>query len=190
MKTICIAAMLLLSAGWCVGQAPRASLNIPSTEVYLGYVATYPDYGPQLNSYRLDGFEGQFGKGITSHALGIASGVISFGTVAGVSVKEFSGTAGVKYNILTGKFRPYAMGQAGYAFQTSNGLYAGDHHPPLKSGATDHEDGLTYRMGGGADLQLTPKIYWRILQWDVQPQPWARHTPWYQNFSSGVGYRF
>ncbi len=51
-------------------------------------------------------------------------------------------------------------------------------------------DGVTFRMGGGADLQITPKIYWRIAQFDEQRMPWAQHTPYYVNISSGIGYRF
>ena len=188
MKNVFIAALVVVTAGFCFGQAPKASLNVPSTDVYVGYIMTSPDYGAKLFSYRLNGFEGAFSKGLTHRMSAIASGAFVFGT--SYSVKQFSGTVGVKVNVLTGRFRPYATGQIGYARQSSNGFYAGDHHPPLAPGSSDVESGFTYRMGMGADLQLTPKIYWRLLQWDIQPQPWARHTPYYQNFSSGVGYRF
>jgi hypothetical protein len=192
MKSFCLAALLAVSAGFCFGQAPKASLNVPSTDVYVGYIATSPDYGASLFSYRLNGFEGAYSKGLNPHIYAIASGAFVFGT--NYSVKQFSGTVGAKVNVLTGKFRPYITGQVGYARQSSSskigGMYAGDHHPPLASNATDVEDGLTYRVGIGGDLQLTSKIYWRMLQWDMQPQPWGRHTPFYNNFSSGVGYRF
>jgi hypothetical protein len=188
MRYFCLAALLVVTAGLGFGQAPKASLNLPSTDVYVGYIATFPDYGPHFNSFRFDGVEGAFAKGLTSHVSVIASGAVVFGSR--YNVKQFSGTLGPKVYFLTGKFRPYATGQAGFAFQTSSGLYANDHHPPLAAGATDHESGFTYRMGGGADLQVTPKLYWRLLQWDVQPMPWGRHTPFYQNFSSGLGYRF
>jgi hypothetical protein len=149
---------------------------------------TSPDYGAKLFSYRLNGFEGAFSKALTPHVSGIASGAFVFGT--SFSVKQFSGTAGVKFNVLTGRIRPYATGQLGYARQSSNGFYANDHHPHLAPGASDVESGFTYRIGIGGDLDITRKIYWRVLQWDIQPQPWARHTPYYENFSSGVGYRF
>lgn len=192
MKSFCIAVLLVVTAGFCFGQAPKSSLNVPNTDVYVGFITTFPDYGPKFNSYEFNGFEAAFSKGLTPHISAIASGAFVFGSV--FNVKQVSGTVGIKYNVLAGKFRPYATGQVGYARQTSTGtnggMYAHDRIPPLPAGATDVEDGLTYRMGGGADLQITQKIYLRLLQWDVQPQPWGRHTPYYQNFSSGVGYRF
>lgn len=194
MKNFCIAALLVVTAGFCFGQAPKSSLNIPTTDVYVGFIATFPDYGENFNSYRFDGFEGAFSKALTSRIYGIASGSFVFGST--YSVKEFSGTVGAKVNVLTGKFRPYATGQFGYARLSSsggpafNGMYGNDHHPPIPKGSSVVEDGFTYRMGIGGDLQVTPKIYVRLLQWDVQPQPWGRHTPYYYNFSSGVGYRF
>jgi hypothetical protein len=192
MKNFCIAVLLVVAAGICFGQAPKASLNVPTTDVFVGYITTSPDYGPGLFSYRLNGFEGAYSKGFSRHFAVIASGAFVFGT--NYNVKQFSGTVGGKYNFLTGKLRPYGTAQVGYAHQSSSskigGLYAGDHHPPLALGATDVEAGLTYRIGAGADLQMTPKIYWRIVQWDIQPMPWARHTPEYVNFSSGMGYRF
>lgn len=186
MKNFCIAVLLVVTAGVGFAQAPKSSLNVPTTDVYVGYITTSPDYGPGLFSYRFNGFEGAFSKGLTPHIALIASGAFSFGT--NYSVKQFSGTVGVKYSFTTGRFRPYGTAQAGYAHQSSNGMYAHDHVPPIVG--TDVESGLTYRLGGGADLQMTPKIYWRILQWDVQPMPWGRHTPDYVNFSSGIGYRF
>jgi hypothetical protein len=188
MKNFYIAVLLIVAAGFGFGQAPKSSLNVPTTDVYGGYITTSPDYGNSLFSYRFNGFEGAFSKGFTPHIALIASGAFSFGT--NYSVKQFSGTVGGKFNILTGRFRPYGTAQIGYAHQSSNGMYADDHHPPLAPGTTDVESGLTYRLGGGADLQMTPKIYWRLLQWDIQPMPWGRHTPDYVNFSSGIGYRF
>jgi hypothetical protein len=190
MKNFCIAVLLVVTAGICFGQAPKSSLNVPTTDVYVGYITTSPDYGGGLFSYRFNGFEGAFSKGLSRHVALIASGTFSFGTA--YNVKQFSGTVGGKYSFRTGKFRPYGTAQLGYAHQSSHsamgGLYAHDHHPTIVG--TDVESGLTYRLGGGADLQMTPKLYWRILQWDVQPMPWGRHTPDYVNFSSGMGYRF
>jgi hypothetical protein len=104
--------------------------------------------------------------------------------------KQISATVGGKYNFRTGKYRPYGTGQIGYSYQRSHGMYAGDHNPPLPVGPVIVEDGLTYRIGGGLDVQITPRISWRVGQWDFQPQPWGRHLPVYQNFSSGIGWRF
>jgi hypothetical protein len=192
MRNFCIAVLLVVMAGFCFGQAPKSSLNVPTTDVYVGYLTTSPDYGGGLFSYRFNGFEGAFSKGLSPHFALIASGTFSFGT--NYNVRQFSGTVGGKYSFMTGRFRPYGTAQIGYAHQSSHssigGLYANDHHPPLPIGATDVESGLTYRIGGGADLQMTPKIYWRILQFDEQRMPWGRHTPYYVNFSSGIGYRF
>lgn len=118
----------------------------------------------------------------------IASGAAVFGSF--YDVKQFSGTAGAKFNFLTGRVRPYATGQAGYSWQSSNGMYANDHHPPLKPNTTDTEDGFTYRLGAGLDIQMSRRISYRLIQWDVQPQDWAGHTPFYNNFSTGISFRF
>ena len=188
MKNLYIAALFLLSATFSFAQAPTVALYTPNNEVYVGYIATFPDYGPKLNSYRFDGIEVALIKNVRPHFAYVATGAMVFGS--GFDVKQFSGTLGAKMNILTGRVRPYAIAQAGFAYQSSNGMYANDHHPPLAAGSTDVEDGLTYRMGAGVDVQIRHNVYWRVLQWDVQPQPWGRHTPFYQNFSSGFGYRF
>ncbi len=189
MKKYSVAVLLLLfsaSLGFC--QAPKAALNASSSDLYFGYITTSPDFGPQLFSYRFNGGEIAYTNRLTPRWAVIASAATVFGTV--YDVTQFSGTAGLKFNFLTGRFRPYATTQIGFAYQSSNGMYAGDHHPPLKPKTTDIEDGLTYRFGSGADLQLSPRVYWRLVQWDEQPQPWARHTPFYVNFSSGIGVRF
>lgn len=154
----------------------------------MGYITTFPDFGPRVDSFRFNGGEIAIAKHLNPHLAIIGSATAVFGTI--FDVKQFSGTVGTKINFLTGRFRPYATAQIGFAYQHSNGMYAGDHHPPLKPNTVDVEDGLTYRGGLGADLQLSTGVYLRLIQWDVQPQPWARHTPFYNNFSSGIGYRF
>jgi hypothetical protein len=151
-------------------------------------MATFPDYGPNWNSYQFNGGEVAY-----TRYLGVHWGVIASASGVAGSVydaKQGSATAGVKYNLFTGRLRPYATLQAGYARLSTNYMYANDHHPPLKPGTTDIESGLTYRAGAGLDVQIKGRIYWRAIQWDVQPQPWGRHTPFYNNFSSGVGFRF
>lgn len=187
MKNVSIAALLLLTAAFAVGQAPRAALSTPSADVYVGYIATFPDYGT-FNSHRLDGVEFAYTRNLRPHLGIVAAGAFSYRSA--LSVKEFSGTVGPKYTILTGRFRPYATAQVGYSYQSSNSLYGGDHHPRIPLGRKVVEDGFTYRIGVGADIQLREHLYWRAIQWDIQPQPWARHTPFYVNLSSGIGYRF
>jgi opacity protein-like surface antigen len=198
---------LVVTAGLCWAQAPQPSLNIPNTEVYGGFLVTSPDYG-SWDRFLLYGFEGAFSKGFTDRLWISATGSFVWGNPAlpnagpsqnpllppgalvPVHVKQFSGTVGPKFYIMTGKFRPYVTGQIGFAWQHSNGFYAADHHPPLTLGAKDNESGFTYRVGGGAEYQIKPKLYLRLVQWDLQPQPWGRHKPFYQNLGAGVGYRF
>lgn len=179
MRHFCIAVLLVVMAGLCFAQAPGPSVSVPNTDVFVGYMMTSPDYGGSLYAYRLNGIEGAFSKGLTSHFALIATGDIQFGSIYVHHATQFSGTVGGKYNFLRGRFRPYGTAQAGFAHQNSNGAYA-----------NDTVDGLTFRLGGGADLQITPKIYWRILQLDEQRMPWGPHTPYYVNLSSGIGYRF
>jgi opacity protein-like surface antigen len=188
MKTSWIVLLLLLMSAFSFAQIPSAPLSTATADIYVGYLATFPDYGAQFDSYRFNGAEVSYTKPFTPHLGMVVSGDMVFGSV--YSAKQFSLTVGPKYNLLTGRFRPYLTGQAGFAYQSSNGMYAGDHHPPLKPGASDTEDGFSYRLGAGVDIQLSHKIYWRALQWDIQPQPWGRHTPWYTNVGSGIGFSF
>ena len=198
MKKICIAALcvawLVLTAAVSVAQAPVPTLTVPNTEVYGSFVVTSPDYGNKWSDNLLYGFEGGVSKGFTRHLWVTASLDFVFGNPTilntDMHIKQFSGTLGPKYYVMTGKIRPYGTFQIGYARQSSHGLYAGDHHPPLPIGTHTLEQGFTYRFGGGVEWQLKPRWYWRVAQWDWQPMPWARHTPFYSNLSSGVGYRF
>lgn len=188
MRAFCISVLLLLTAAVSFAQAPRVTLFVPNSEVYVGYITTFPDYGAHYSSYRFNGAQLDYTKNYRPHLALVGSGAMVFGS--SYDVKQFSGTVGPKVNLLTGRFRPYVTLQAGYAHQSSNGMYAGDHHPPLAHRANDTESGFTYRYGGGLDIQVTHKLYWRALQYDLQPQPWGRHTPDYSNWGSGVGYRF
>jgi len=189
MKKYSIAVLLvLLPTCLCFGQVPRVPLNTArGSDVYVGAMVVLPDNG-RFGNYRLYGGEGAYTKKLSARWAVIASGAGVYGKF--LNVTQITGTAGVKFNFLTGRFRPYGTTQIGFVYQSSNDEFAADHHPPLKPHTTDIEDGLTYRLGGGADLQLSHRIYWRIVQWDVQPEPWARHTPLDVNFSSGIGYRF
>jgi hypothetical protein len=195
MKKIASAVLLLATAAFCFGQTPRAALSSSgaSSDVYVGFIATSPDYASQGSSncffaIPIYGGEVAYTRYLSAHLGLTGAAAISGGTK--FSVKEFSGTAGPRYNVLTGRFRPYATVQIGFAYQSSDGMYASDHHPPLAKGKRDVEDGFTYLWGGGADFQVSNHFYWRMAEWSVQPQPWGRHTPWYQNLGSGIGYRF
>jgi hypothetical protein len=191
MKRICMAACLLVAwvalAGWCVAQSPGPALSVPNTDIYGGFLVTSPDYGPHWDSYLLYGAEADVSKALSRRLWITAAGDYVAGTH--YDVKQASATVGPTFFFLTGKWRPYATGQVGFAWQRSHGFYAGDHHPPLAPGAIDIERGFSYRFGGGVEYQFFSRLYWRV-QWDYQPQPWARHTPFYQNVGGGIGYRF
>lgn len=188
MRNATIIALLFVTSVCCFAQVPKASIYNPNTELYVGYLATVPDFGPKFDTYRFSGAEVAFSKYMNPHLAVLVSGSAVYGSV--YSVKQYTWDVGGKFYFLTGRFRPYGQGRVGFAYQASNGMYAGDHHPPLEYGTNDVEDGLAYRVGAGADLQLTNKVFWRMAQWDVEPEPWARHTPFYQSFGSGLGYRF
>jgi hypothetical protein len=201
MKKISIVVILLLLSTFCFGQAPEAALHNSISDVYVGLVGTFPDYGPQWNSYNFKGGEIAYTRHLGAHWGVTTSGMVVHGNIFIYSATQYSGTAGVKYSFLTGRLRPYATAQTGYAHQSSTGgsigsnagnigMYGNQHHPPLLPGSTDIEDGLTYRAGIGGDIQLTHRIYWRVAQWDVQRLPWGSSGSIYNNFSSGIGFGF
>jgi opacity protein-like surface antigen len=190
MKKFAIALLLFATAAFCFGQAPGPALSTlgARNEVYAGFLATSADYGVDIFDLSLYGGEIAYTRNFNPRW-----GVTAAAAVSGESrsnVKEFSGTVGPRCNLLTGRIRPYITAQIGLAYQSSNGLYAAVHHPPLRPGSSDTESGFTYRVGGGADFQVTHSFYWRMFSWDIQPQPWGQHTPWYQNVGGGIGYRF
>jgi hypothetical protein len=47
MKKISIVALLLLSATVCFGQATKPALYNSNSDVFVGYMATFSDYGAQ-----------------------------------------------------------------------------------------------------------------------------------------------
>ena len=203
MKKICMAALcaawLIAVAGVALAQAPEPSLTLPNVEVYGGFVVTSTDYGQHWDSFLLYGFEAVASKGLTEHlwltgTFDFLWGNPSIPNTSGVPVemhiKQTQATVGAKYYILTRNFRPYATVQIGGVRQSSEGFYGRDHTIPTPVGVHRVEGGFTYRFGGGVEWQIKPRMYWRIAQWDWQPQPWGRHTPFYSNLGTGVGYRF
>lgn len=180
--TLLFAALLLAPAA-SVAQAPAPSLSVPHTDVYAGVVVNVPDYTMPLGGvHNLYGYELAFTLNLSSRLGLTASGAEMFGSGA----NQFQLTAGPRFNILTGRFRPYATGQLGISNQDSDTL-----HPGEFTGAFSRRNAVTYRVGGGADYQLTRHMYWRIGQWTAQPVPWARHaSSLFQNFSTGLGYQF
>ncbi len=194
MKKIAIALLLLASAAFCFGQAPGPAVSPlgSGSDVYVGFLATSPDYGAagsggsQFFALPIYGGEIAYTKNLNSRW-----GITAAAAISGEStwnLKEFTGTVGPRYNVLTGRLRPYITAQIGYVYQSS-GLYGTINNHPLGPGQTASESGFAYRLGAGADLQLTRRIYWRIIQYDIQPQPWGPPTPWYQNFGGGIGFR-
>jgi len=190
MKNIAIAVLLLATAALSFGQSPRPAISASgaSSDVYVGFLATSPDYGTRA-SYPGDFFAIPFYGGEAAYTRNLnahwgVTGAFDFSASSDFDGKLFSGTVGPRYNFMTHRLRPYATAQIGYAHLSSNGLYTG------KLGVTTSESGFTYRLGGGADLQLGDRFYWRVISYDVQPQSWGRDTPWYQNFGTGVGFRF
>src|ERR1700686_2569757 len=105
MKKFSIAALLLLTAAFSFGKAPRAAFDTPDADVYVGYIATFPDYGT-FNSHRFDGAEVAFTTNLRPHLDIVVSA--AFTHRSELSVRQFSGTVGPKVNFLTGRFRPYA----------------------------------------------------------------------------------
>jgi len=188
MRNYCIAWLLILASTLCFGQAPKSPFYTSSSSVFVGYIVDFPDYGNSFYSFQFNGAEVAYSKALNRRWSLVASGAGVFGSR--FDVKQYSGTVGPKFNFLVGKIRPYATVQGGFAYQNSNYMYSGDHHPPISTKKRDIEDGFSYRAGLGGDIQVTRRLYWRAVQWDVQPQPWARHIPVYENFSSGIGYSF
>jgi hypothetical protein len=185
MKKTAFITLLLVLATPCFAQVPKAIFHAPTSDVYIGYTGTFPDYGPTLATYRFDGVEIGYDKGLSTHLGLTAAGMISSGPFKGTLM---SGTAGLKWLVLTGRFRPFAMGQVGYSRIKATNMYNYDYKYPPNQQLT--ESGFTYRMGGGVDFQFSQRFFWRAIQWDVQPQSWGRHTPYYQNVGSGIGMKF
>ncbi len=180
--TLLFAALLLAPAS-SFAQAPAPSLSVPRTDVYAGFMVNVPDYTTPVGSiHNLSGYELAFTLHLGDRLGLTASGAEMFGSGA----DQFQLTAGPRFNILTGRFRPYGTAQLGVSNQDSDTV-----HPGERTAAFSRRNAVTYRVGGGADYQLTRRIYWRVGQWTAQPVPWARHaSSLFQNFSTGLGYQF
>jgi opacity protein-like surface antigen len=176
-------ASLFLVPAVSLAQAPRPSLSVPHTDVYAGFMVNVPDFKTVTGSvHNLEGYELAFTLHFGDRFGLTASGAELFGSGS----NQFQLTAGPRFNILTGRFRPYGTAQFGVSNQDSDTL-----HPGELTAAFSRRNALTYRVGGGADYQLTRRVYWRIGQWTAQPVPWGRHaSSLFQNFSTGLGYQF
>jgi hypothetical protein len=183
--TALLLAGLLLAPAWSVAQAPKPSFSVPNTDIFAGYVVNVPDYATAAGStHNLQGYELAFTLHLGNRLGLTAAGGQTFSTA--FSPGQYQLTAGPRFNFLTGRFRPYGTAQFGVSNQDSDHL-----HPGELTAALSRRNALTYRVGGGADYQLTRRIYWRIGQWTVQPVPWGRHaSSLFQNFSTGLGYQF
>jgi opacity protein-like surface antigen len=182
--TQALLAAVLLTAAVTFAQAPGASLHPATADVYAGYVVNVPDYATLAPVHNLQGYE----LAVNLH-VGNRWGLVASAsqTFSGAShAHQFQVTAGPRFDFLTGRFRPYATGQFGVSNQDSD-----QEHPGVLTAHFSRRNALTYRVGGGADYQLTSRLYWRLGQWTAQPVPWGRHaSSLFQNFSTGVGYRF
>ncbi len=187
MKKFSIAALLLLFTSLCFGQAPQTmEVYTPKSDVFVGYVVNLPNYGFSYASNSLQGYEIAY----TLHGNARWGWTIAGGqTFRRISpnASQWQATAGPKFNILTGRFRPYGTAQLGFSNQDSNQL----HNAPTPKASASLENTVTFRVGVGADYQLTRGLYWRIGQWAAQPVLWGRNsTALFQNFSSGIGFQF
>lgn len=183
MKKYFIATLLLLSAVFSFAQAPRPSIHIASSDLFVGYVADVPNFGARPTPGYFQGCE---------LAYTVTDGDRWGWTVSGSQaiahdLNQWQLTTGPRFNFLTGRFRPYGTVQFGVSNQDSDQLHFAN---SSRSRATA-ENSLTFRLGAGADYQLTPRWYWRVGQWAAQPVPWARHSSsLFQNFSTGIGFQF
>jgi opacity protein-like surface antigen len=183
MKKCSIATLLLLSAALSFAQSPKPSIHIASSDLFIGYVVDVPNFGASPTPGNFQGYELAY---TLNH--GARWGLTVSGSQAiAHSLDQWQLTAGPRFNFLTGRFRPYGTVQFGVSNQDSDQL-----HPANFSRAkASAENAITFRLGAGADYQLTRRLYWRVGQWAAQPVPWARHSSsLFQSFSTGLGFQF
>jgi hypothetical protein len=183
--TFALFGALILTPLLTLAQAPKPSLSVASSDVFAGFVVNVPDYSVAVGStHNLQGYELAYTLHLGNRLGLTAAGGQSFSTA--YSPGTYQLTVGPRFNILTGRFRPYGTAQFGVSNQDSDNL-----HPGELTAAFSRRNALTYRVGGGADYQLTRRIYWRIAQWTAQPVPLPRHaSSLFQNFTTGLGYQF
>jgi len=184
LPTALLFAALLLTPALSSAQAPKPSLSIAHSDVYAGFVVNVPDYSTFGSNPTLKGYELDYTLQIVDRLGLTAAGGQTFNSAYGTF--QYQLTAGPRFNILTGRFRPFATAQVGISNQDSDQL-----HPGVFTAASSRRNAFTYRVGGGADYQLTGHLYYRIGQWTAQPAPLGRHaSSLFQNFSTGLGYQF
>jgi opacity protein-like surface antigen len=183
MKKHFIATLLLLSAALSFAQLPKPSIHIASSDLFIGYVVDVPNFGNRPIPGNFQGYELAY---TLNHDARWGLTVSGSQTIV-TNRDQWQLTAGPRFNFLTGRFRPYGMAQLGVSNQDSDQLHPADSSRSKAS----VENSLTFRLGAGADCQLTQHWYWRIGQWAAQPVPWGRHSSaLFQNFSTGLGFQF
>jgi opacity protein-like surface antigen len=180
-----IATLLLLPAALSFAQAPKPSIHIASSDLFIGYVVDVPNFGARPIPGNFQGYELAYTVNHGDRWGLTFSGGQTFSSASNARQQQL--TAGPRFNFLTGRFRPYGTAQFGISNQDSDGFHPGDSSHAKASA----ENSLTFRLGAGADYQLTQHWYWRIGQWAAQPVPWGRHSSsLFQNFSTGLGLQF
>ncbi len=147
MKKISILALLLLLATLCFGQAPEAALYNSNSDVYAGFVVTFPDYGPKWNSYSFKGGEVAYTRHLGTHWGVIASGTVVHGNAFVFTATQYSDNRRREIQCLDWPDSPICYGTG---WLCPSILHRGHqwpiwelHHPPLAPGSTDIEDGLS-----------------------------------------------
>lgn len=183
MKKYFLATLLLISAALSFAQAPKPSIQIARSDLFIGYVVDVPNFGARPTPGNFQGYELAY---TVNH--GDRWGLTVSGSQAFAhNLDQWQLTAGPRFNFLTGRFRPYGTVQFGVSNQDSDQLH------PANSSRTkaSADNSMTFRLGAGADYQLTQHWYWRVGQWAAQPVPWGRHSSsLFQNFSTGLGFQF
>lgn len=113
--------------------------------------------GNVTGSWRDEQFVDDFG-GITQT---IAVREKLFGVLAGVQLKDNS-TSG-------GRVRPFAHALAGIARYTGRQRQTIDAFPEFNFLAEDRDTSLAIKIGGGIDVQLTPRVDLRVIEVDYNP---------------------
>ena len=177
LNAVAIALGMLFLSSVAFSQAPTPPGKIPNVapasdnnQLFLGFVRTFNDWGSNKYTYDMIGGVASYTR-MLNHHWGVL-GSFEGNTNGDWDAVYYAYRAGAKYDILTGKYRPYLVGSAGGAHLT--GIVT----TQLPDGSFRYLShswfGFTAGGGGGLDVDVTNHLGGRV-EYNAYQVPFGFH---------------
>ncbi len=177
MRKLWLLATILLAAGIVVAQTPKTSFTYSMNDVFAGYSYTDTNTGGSQWYWTMNGVQVAATHNFTKRWAALAQVEYTIGSYG--SWERYS--AGGRFNLMTGRFRPFLKATAGLAHMDGKLGW------PLYE---YHSTGFSGGGGGGLDFML--QRHWSVraeATYSSVPFGYADHDSWLTT-ACGLAYHF